>query len=69
MSEIIKAIPVGKMTEAGGEVGRALGDVIRKNPKESLGVALVLGSLYVLKDKKIKLKLKRKDLDIDFETE
>ncbi|PIC69192.1 hypothetical protein CSV77_14745 [Sporosarcina sp. P16b] len=69
MSEIIKAIPVDKMTEAGVEVGRALGDAIRKNPKESLAVALFLGSLYVLKDKKLKLKLKVKDIDIDFEAE
>lgn len=69
MSEITKVIPVGKIMEHGGEIGKALGDAIRKHPKESLGVALVIGSLYILKDKKIKFKFKRQDVDIEFETE
>lgn len=69
MSEITKAIPVEKMKDAGIEVGKAFGDAIRKHPKESLGIGLVLGGLYILKDKKIKFKFKRQDLDIEFETE
>ena len=69
MSEIIKAFPVEKMKEAGIEVGKALGDAIRKHPKESLGRGLVLGSLYILKDKKIKFKFKSQDIDMEFETE
>lgn len=69
MSEITKVIPVGKMKDIGVEVGKALGDAIKKHPKESLGIGLVLGSLYILKDKKIKFKFKRKDIDIEFETE
>lgn len=69
MSEITKVIPVGKMMEVGEEISKALGDAIRKHPKESLGVGLVLGSLYILKDKKIKFKFKKQDVDIEFETE
>lgn len=57
------------MKEMSIEVGKALGDAIRKHPKESLGIGLALGGLYILKDKKIKLKIKRRDLDIEFETE
>lgn len=69
MLEVTKAIPVGKMIDVGETVGKGLGEAIKKNPKESLAIALVLGSLYILKDKKIKFKLKRKDVDIEFETE
>lgn len=69
MSVILKAIPAEKMKEVGIEVGKALGDAIRKHPKESLGIVFVLGSLYILKDKKIKFKFKMQDSDIEFEAE
>ncbi|WP_373894675.1 hypothetical protein [Virgibacillus sp. CBA3643] len=69
MSEITKVVPTEKMKEVSIEVGKALGDAIRKHPKESLGIGLALGGLYILKDKKIKLKFKRGDLDFEFETE
>ena len=51
------------------EVGKALGDAIRKHPEKALVIAGVLGSFYVLKDKKIKFHLKKPDLEIEFETE
>ncbi|MBU8769378.1 hypothetical protein [Cytobacillus oceanisediminis] len=67
MSEINKVIlNAEKMKEVGvtvGEVGKALGDGIRKHPEKALGTGGVLGY------KKIKFKLKRPDLDIEFETE
>lgn len=73
MSEINKVFSnVEKMKEVGvalGEVGKAFGDAIRKNPEKALGIGGVLGGLYILKHKKIKFKLKRPDLDIEFETE
>ena len=73
MSEINKVIPnVEKMKEVGVavvEVGKALGDAIKKHPEKALGIGGVLGGLYILKHKKNKFKLKRPDLDIEFETE
>ncbi|MDM5191356.1 hypothetical protein QUF93_01410 [Bacillus hominis] len=72
MSEINKVISnVEKMKEvrvAVDEVGKALGDAIRKHPEKALAIGGVLGGLYILRHKKIKFKLK--DLkDIEFETE
>ncbi|WP_416147915.1 hypothetical protein ACM26V_16920 [Salipaludibacillus sp. HK11] len=70
MSEINKALRnVENMKEVGVAVGIALGDAIRKHPKEALVIGGVLGGLYTLRNKKIKFKLKRPDLDIEFETE
>lgn len=71
MSISNKAIPVDKVREVSVEVGKALGDVIKKHPKESLVVCLFLGSLYILKDQKVKFKLKKNEngAEVEFETE
>lgn len=71
MPEINKFIPtVEMMKELGGfEVGKAIGDTIRKHPKEALAIGGGLVGLYLLKDKKFKFKFKRPDLEIEFETE
>ena len=55
--------------EAVKKLADSVSEVIKENPNKVITVAGVLGSFYILKDKKFKFKYKSGDTEVEFEKE
>lgn len=65
-NELMKADAMKEMAQ---KVGKGLAEAVEKHPDKALGIAGVLGGLYILKNKKITFKMKKGDSEVEFKSE